>query len=241
MDAADAIGGDVMKTTGAERYKAMKVACRDRLISEQAFSLIELVVATMLLFVITFAALNFSDQGTSLAKASTTNATINQDLRESLEAMTRQIRVAYYFEPSTSTDPCSSNAISFISFAKGGADRYNVAYRLNGSVLQTSSQGLESTGNVIPAKQWVDVASGVGSLVIKYYKADGTELAVPVTAANTLLIARVEVAMTISGTFTRAVGTSSEGHRQELDTTTMSATGTESVAIRNILKDTPTP
>ena len=79
-------------------------ACRERLASEQAFSIIELVVATMLLFVLTFGIINLGDEGTSLASPDLQNAEVNQTWRETMDTMTRQIRVAYYFESASGSD-----------------------------------------------------------------------------------------------------------------------------------------
>jgi hypothetical protein len=221
--------------------KAITTACRDRLSSEQAFSIAELLVATLLLFVLTFGIINFADQGTSLAKSSVSSAEVNQEWRETMDAMTRQVRVAYYFESATGT------TVSFVSYAKGDNTRYNVAFQLSNGTLQTSVVAM-GAGSAIPAKSWATMATGVESLTFTYYDSSGAVLPYPIDATpypaaddppKKMQIARVDVNMRIARTNSMAVGTSSEGHRLEQQDTTMRAEGAESVAIRNILTDVP--
>lgn len=208
--------------------KALMATCRDRLTSEQGLTILELVVGTMLLFVLTFGIINLGDEGTSLATNSLKNADINQTWRETMDTMTRQIRVAYYFNEASGTN------LSFVSYAKGDNAKYYVAFQLNGSVLQTSVVLMGS--GALPAKSWSTMAQGVGSLSFAYYDASGLPLTAPV---NTMLIARVDISLSIVSFYVMTVGTSSEGHRLENETKTLKAEGIESVTIRNILKDTP--
>jgi hypothetical protein len=225
-----------MKAETAVRTRKALAVIRARLTSEQAFSIGELIIAIMLLFVITFAALNFSEEGTSLAKASVSSANINQDLRESLETMTRQIRVAYYFEKATAST-ATVPEIGFVSYARGNNDRYSVAFRLFEGVLETSNLEIDAGVSTIPTRVWEPMTGGVTSLAFTYYDASGHELTAP--AAGTTTIARVDIAMSITSGFTMTIGTSSEGHYLEKEAKTVSTSGSESVAFRNILTDTP--
>jgi type II secretory pathway component PulJ len=114
-----------------ERIRSLARRSWERSREEAAFSITELLVATLLLFVITFAIINFADQGVSLASASVASAEANQEWREAIETMTRQIRVAYYFVP----NQCTASALGFCSYAKGDATKYKILYRLTGTNL----------------------------------------------------------------------------------------------------------
>ena len=214
-------------------FKVVAKGFGERLADENAFSIAELLIASLLLFVVTFAAINFADQGTTVVKGSLSSAEVNQELRETLEGMTRQVRVAYYFEPGSAT---SGSAVSFVSYATGldgPENRWNVAFRLNGTNLETSKVQMQSGAVVVPAKAWTTLATGVTSLGFTYFDSEGN------ATSDTTEFALVTINMRIARSFDRTIGTQSEGHRLEYGTNSIYAEGEESVAIRNVLTVAP--
>jgi hypothetical protein len=214
-----------MMMRGTKMLKAVAERFGKRLADESAFSIAELLVASIILFVVTFAAINFAEVGTTVTKGSISSGEVNQELRETLEGMTRQIRVAYYFVPAQ----CSGTSLGFYSYATGDVanTKYNIRFRLNPSsptVLQTSRDGGVS---------WTTLATGVTSLGFTYYDSEGN------TTSDTTLIAMVTVSLRMTRSYDKAVGTQSEGHRMEYDTQSVSTDGEESVAIRNVLTTAP--
>lgn len=212
-----------------ERIRSLARRLWERSREEAAFSIAELLVATLLLFVLTFGIINFADQGVSLSSASVASSEVNQDWRETIETMTRQIRVAYYFVPNS----CTASALCFCSYAKGDATKYKILYRLTGTNLEVAL--VKPVAAAVADDDYTVLASGVQSLAFAYYDSKGAALAAPIDVTQ---IARVEISMKIARSYNMKVGTSSEGHRLENDTNTVYAEGTESVAIRNTLTAT---
>ncbi len=211
-----------MKHKKMSGLKEAAGSLRERLADEGGFSIVELLVASILLFVLTFATINFADQGTAVTGGSMARAEVNQELRETLEAVTRQIRVAYFFVPAQ----CTPTSLGFYSYATGDAagTKYNIRFRLNGTALETSRDG---------GVNWTIMASGVTSLAFTLRDSDGN------TTTDTSRVALVNVAMGVSRSFSSTAGTQSEGHRLEYGTQTAYTQGEMSVAIRNVLTTGP--
>lgn len=205
--------------------KATWSACSGRLADERGFSLAELLVASLLLFVVTFAAINFADIGTSQTKNSMATSEVNQELRETLETMTRQIRVAYYFVPVQ----CSNTSVGFYSYASGDAagTKYNIRFQLNpvdATQLMTSQDG---------GANWTVLATGVENMGITYYNSTGEATSDPTQ------IAMVNIYLKVTRSLDVVMGTNTEGHVLEHREDYVAAEGEESVAIRNVLTTGP--
>lgn len=208
---------------------------KKRAAGEDAFSIAELMVGILLLFVLTFAAFNFSQTGVSLSRASMYNAEVNQEWRQAMDKMSWQLRVAYYFDP----DGCvpGGDSISVYSFTNA-TDSLNIQFRLNDGKLEASQGGKSGEGIT---NDWAVIASGVENLSFTYYDNYGEEItdmhavAEDGTAAYTT-IKRVEINLGVAREYDAAAGTASEGHRQEMVTRKVASTGTEAVTIRNDLQ-----
>jgi hypothetical protein len=215
-----------MKMRGIDEMREMVAGFKERLAREEGFSIAELLVATLLLFVLTFSAFNFAQGGVTWSRAGMYNAEVNQEWREAMNKMTWQMRVAYYFVPSE----CTTDSIGFWSYASGGTDKYHIRFYLDSDtselVTSLSQAGINPTVSTI--------ATGVQDLSFVCYDSSG------LVTTSTTAIKRVEISMRLTRSYETTAGTSSEGHRQEVGAgQTVSAEGIESVTIRNVLTAAP--
>lgn len=214
-----------MMMNSNEKVKRGLAGFRERLSREEGFSIIELLIAILLISVLTYAAFNFSQTGVSLNRASMYSADVSQELRTTMEKMTWQLRVAYHFVPGQCVQGGSS--VSFWAYVNASEER-NIEYSLDAEGNLLVSQGLSG--------DQATIATGVSQLSFSYYDIYGSKIDNAVLSVDTTSIKRIEISMTIERNYEIAVGTASEGHRQEVGQQTVSASGVDTVTIRNQLQ-----
>jgi type II secretory pathway component PulJ len=218
-----------MRGTGTVRRAAgLLTKGRRRLASQGGFTLVELIVVSMILFMLTVIILNFMEEGTAVTRGGVAGAEVDQELRETIESMSRQIRVAYYFVPAGTT----SSQVDFYGYVQGDNTKWHVLYYLDaarGELIRSAAPvGSNMTSQVI--------ATGVRQLTFTYYDSEGAVTADPTK------IARVEFTLTLRRDYTgtQAVGTNEPGVMTETGKERyIDSTGTGSVYIRNALATAP--
>lgn len=201
---------------------------RRRLAAEEGFTLVELIVVSMILFMLTAIILNFMEEGTAVTRGGVAGAEVDQELRETIESMSRQIRVAYYFVPGSTT----SSQVDFYGYVQGDELKWHVLYYLDGArnelIRAAAPAGSNMTIQVM--------ATGVRQLSFTYYDSEGAVTNDPTR------IARVDFSITLRREYTgtQATGTGEPGVMTEKGRERyIDSTGTGSVYIRNTLATAP--
>jgi Tfp pilus assembly protein FimT len=200
---------------------------RRRLAEEGGFSLVELLVVSTFLFLLTAMILNFMEEGTAVTRGGSAGAEVNQEFRETVEMMTRQIRLAYYFTPAGT----NTSQVDFYGYVEGDNTKWHVQFYVNPDTQELVRAAAPLGGNLTPEV----VARGVYGLTFSYYDADGA------ATADTTKIARVDFYLLMRRDYTGTVGKSTtEGvMTEELTGRYVEVGGNGSAYIRNALATAP--
>lgn len=170
--------------TGGTRFKSSD----DRREAEEGFTLVELLIAFLILSLIVFAAFNMLDVNLKAGSVYAAKADLSQELRETGTTMVDQLRVAYAFTSA------NANSVSFTAYLTGTSQLYNVQFFLSGSNLIHRA----GTGALGPSDDRV-LASGVIRLAFTYYDSAGSVLSAPVSDLASIAKVEVELRMERSG------------------------------------------
>lgn len=154
---------------------------------EEGFTLVELIIAFIILALIVYAAFNLLDVNVTAGSVYALRADISQELRETTGAMVDQLRTASAF-----TNAQSDN-VTFTSYLTGTNDLYNVQFFLdgNGNIIHRASTGELGEGDDKV------LASNVTGLQINYY-AGSALLDDPGGALDSISLVEIELTMTLS-------------------------------------------
>jgi type II secretory pathway component PulJ len=179
--------------------------------NEAGFSLIELLVSTLVMTIVLGSLLALSNQNQERADFEQDLLAVNQSGREAVDQMYRDIRLAGYpqqrvFAGSLNWTAANTNKVAsgFVTTSSNGltfqGDIDNdgvvevVEYNLSGTTLRRSEVE-KNAGGSVPAADYQIFAENVTGLAFTYYRLNsGAWTTSGVTAANT---ARVEVSLTL--------------------------------------------
>ncbi|RJP30350.1 MAG: hypothetical protein C4536_09950 [Actinobacteria bacterium] len=152
---------------------------------EEGFTLVELMIAFLILALIVYAAFNLMDVNIRAGTVYTLTSDISQELREASSTMVDQLRTARSFADA------QASSVTFTSYLTGTNDLYNVQFLLqDGNLIHRSSLSTPSEAdNKV-------LATNVTGLQFTYYDSTGTELTDP--GSSLAFITLVELELTIS-------------------------------------------
>lgn len=155
---------------------------------EEGFTLVELIIAFIILALIVYAAFNLLDVNVTAGSVYALRADISQELRETTGAMVDQLRAASSF-----TNAQSDN-VTFTSYLRGTNDLYNVQFFLDGNgnlIHRASTGGLGEGDDKV-------LASNVTGLQLAYYDSTSTALGDPNSALGDICLVTITLTMTMS-------------------------------------------
>ncbi|MBN2027775.1 MAG: prepilin-type N-terminal cleavage/methylation domain-containing protein [Actinobacteria bacterium] len=154
---------------------------------EEGFTLVELIIAFIILALIVYAAFNLLDANITAGSVYSMKADISQELRETGSTMVDQLRTANSF-----TD-AQSESVVFTSYITGDANLYNVQFLRQGEeIIQRINIGaLSEADNKV-------IASNVTGLQFSYYDSTGSLLDSPSSALNSIALIKIVVTMTLT-------------------------------------------
>lgn len=179
--------------------------------SERGFSLIELMITTLIMTVVLGSVLQLSNQTQARQDFESEKLSVQQNTNEALDQMYRDLRMVGYplprqFAASLGWTSGNSNKVAagFTTISsnnvifQGDIDNDGIVevveYRLNGTTLERSEVEKNSDGTV-PTASYQVLAPNLTSLSFTYYRLNGgTWTTTGVTAANT---SRVDVSLTV--------------------------------------------
>lgn len=155
-----------------------------RLREQRGLSLVELVVVTGVLSVLTALVYETSRVQTGTLRRETARSETHGDLRIWMERMVRDVRQAGY-------DPTDSNAFGLVA-SETDEIRFTIDSNENGMVDSGESHGYRKNGTDLErwlgGSSWRHAASGVSSLVFTYHDAAGNVLTNPTTGVSSVEI-----------------------------------------------------
>jgi prepilin-type N-terminal cleavage/methylation domain-containing protein len=135
---------------------------------EEGFTLVELMIAIIILALIVFAAFNIMDVNIKAGAIYTMQSELSQGLKNASDAMVDQLRAAHTFTTANVSD------VVFTSYVTGTNDLYDVEFFLeNGQLIYRAKK--VSDGPLGSGDDKV-LASGISGLKIIYYDSAGTQL-----------------------------------------------------------------
>jgi len=161
-----------------------KIRAADR---EEGFTLVELIIAFIVLALIVYAAFNLLDVNITAGSVYSLRADISQELRETAGMMVDQLRTADSFKDA------QSDSVMFTSYITGTTDLYNVQFlRQDEEIIHRINIGdLSETDNKV-------IASNVTGLQLSYYDSAGSLLGSPSTSLNSIAMIKIVLTMTMS-------------------------------------------
>lgn len=181
---------------------------------ERGFTLVEMLIAIVILFILLVGVLYFFEFGLRNAKTTQARSILNIEASNTMEKMVRQLRCANSFTVPTVTSPMTGNPTFLRGDVKGdGTNSSIMFYRTTENALFVYENGITPD---------TKMASNVTALTFTYYDSDGQPLGSEITEANRTLIKRVEISLTML----KAVGSGGS---------TVTTTKTGSVLIRSEL------
>ncbi len=172
----------VLKETFASHAQDKRTA------REEGFTLVEMLIAFLILSFVVYAAFNMLDVQIKASGVYAAKSELSQELRETATTMVDQLRVAYSF---TTADTAN---VAFTAYLTGTSQLYNVQFFLQGTDLIHRA----STGALGPSDDRV-LASGVTGLRFLYYDAAGSALSTPVSNLASIAKVEIELSMKVSG------------------------------------------
>ncbi len=172
---------------------------------ERGTSVVEMLTAVILLFLLLMGVLYMFEFGLRNAKGIQTKSILSVEASNTMEKMVRQVRCAKLasteadylagksgFMVPTVVSPMTGNPIYFLADVRGDSvDRFIMFYRTSGNDLYIR----ESIGGVNPVDR--RLARNVTGLAFDYYDVDGTSLGSSITSSNRLSIYRTDITLTM--------------------------------------------
>lgn len=175
-----------------ERRARGPAKAAERLRGEQGTSLVEMLIAITLLFILLMGVLFMFEFGLRNAKGIQTQSIVNVEATNVMEKMVRQIRCAKRFLVPTVVAPMTGNPLYFVADVDGsGTDSEITFYRTSGNVLTVR----QKKGAAAASDR--EVAQNVTALTFELFDSGGTSLGAAITEGNRTSVNRVDITLSM--------------------------------------------